>query len=128
MGETTNPYGRTWYKMLNKIKNFFKNKKADNPVLGYIVTFKGYKDDENIDITQDIMVIPASEKDKVSGMNNPKEQYDINLMDKNIIVYHPPFDTYILFIPFYSVNELNDTLSTMHQQGIRKVLGWNIPL
>lgn len=116
--------------MLNKIKSFFKKKKIDDhhPILGYIVTFKGYKDEENMDIAQDIMVIPSSEKEKVSGMYDPKEQYKINLMDKNIIVYHPPFDTYILFIPFYSVNELNDTLSTMYQQGIRKVLGWNMPI
>lgn len=114
--------------MFNKLKELFKKKKVDNRVLGYIVTFKGYKDEENIDIIQDIMIIPTAEKEKVSGMNDPKKQYDINLMDKNIIVYHPPFDTYILFIPFYSVNELNDTLSTMYQQGVHKVLGWNIPL
>ena len=109
--------------MLNKIKNFFKKKKVDDPILGYIVTFKGYKDEDNIDFVQDIMIIPSTEKEKVSGMNDPKKQYNFNLM-----VYHPPFDTYILFIPFYSINELNDTLSSMYQQGIRKVLGWNIPL
>ena len=114
--------------MLDKIKNFFKKKKADDPVLGYIVTFKGYKDEDDIDFVQDIMIIPSAEKEKVSGIKDPKKQYNINLMDKNIIVYHPPFDTFILFIPFYSIDELNDTLSSMYQQGIRKVLGWNIPL
>ena len=116
--------------MFKKIKEWFsKDKVEDEPrPMGFVTTVNGFKDAELFEPRVEILVIPEDQQEVMGSITNAKTNVRITLLDNNIIYYNPPLSSNILMTPFKDLAELNGILVTMREQGIRGVLGWNMPV
>lgn len=116
--------------MFKKLFNWFsKNKVEDEPrPMGFVATVNGYKDKEMFDPRTEILVIPENQEEVVGSIPTSTTNVRIILLDNNIIYYNPPVASNILMTPFKDNEELTGILVSMREQGIRRVLGWNMPV
>ena len=117
--------------MFKKLRKLFSKKhELDNvePVIaGFIATLKG-SDDLGDAVPTQIFIIPAKEEENIYNIIKTEEYNTLMLYDNNRIQFKPPTTSSLLLTPFYSVEELNNALKIMRDQGIRNVVGWPIPL
>lgn len=116
--------------MFKKLFSWFSKKEVDDEPrpMGFVATVNGYKDKELFEPKTDILIIPEDQETVVGSIPNSKVNVRITLFDNNIIYYNPPAEPNILLIPFYDREKLKNILVTMREQGIRGVLGWNMPV
>lgn len=118
--------------MFKKLKKLF-SKKKDGPegfekvISGFIATLKGF-DDLGDAVPIQIFVIPISEEETIYEIVKTGEYSTLFLFDQNRIQFKPPKNASLLLTPFYSVDELNESLKMMRDQGMRNIIGWPIPI
>lgn len=116
--------------MFKKLFSWFSKKEVDDEPrpMGFVATVNGFKDAELFEPRVEILVIPEDQQEVMGSITNAKTNVRITLLDNNIIYYNPPLSSNILMTPFKDLDELNGILVTMREQGIRGVLGWNMPV
>lgn len=116
--------------MLKKLFSWFSKKDVESEPrpMGFVTTVNGFKDEEQFEPRVEILVIPEDQQEVVGSITNSKTNVRIVLLDNNIIYYNPPIASNILMTPFKDHAELSDILVSMREQGIRGVLGWNMPV
>nr|DAR94935.1 MAG TPA: hypothetical protein [Caudoviricetes sp.] len=108
---------------------FHKKDVEDMPrPMGFVATINGFKDAELFEPRVEILVIPEDQQEVLGSITNSETNVRIELLDNNIIYYNPPIASNILMTPFSDLSELNDILVPMREQGIRGVLGWDMPI
>jgi hypothetical protein len=118
--------------MFKKIKKLFSKKKDElegfeKVISGFIATLKG-SDDLGDAVPTQIFVIPESEEQTIYDIIKTGEYSTLFLFDDNRIQFKPPTNASLLLTPFYSIEELNNILRDMRDQGIRGVVGWPLPI
>nr|DAV96920.1 MAG TPA: hypothetical protein [Caudoviricetes sp.] len=115
--------------MFKRLKKFISKKQAKyEPVIfGFIATLRG-EDDLGDRVPTQIFVIPSEEETKMYDAVKSDEYSTITLLDNNRIQFKPPYKSTLLMTPFFSVEEIDEALRTMRDQGIKNVIGWNIPI
>lgn len=118
--------------MLKFVKKLFSKKQDklegfEKVISGFIATLKG-SDDLGDAVPTQIFIIPASEEETIYNIIKTGEYSTLFLFDQNRIQFKPPTNASLLLTPFYSVEELNDALKSMRDQGVRGVVGWPIPI
>ena len=114
--------------MFKRLKEFISKKQAKyEPVIfGFIATLRG--DDLGDRVPTQIFVIPSEEETKMYDAVKSDEYSTLTLLDNNRIQFKPPYKSTLLMTPFFSVEEIDEALRTMRDQGVKNVIGWNIPL
>lgn len=115
--------------MFKRLKNFISKKQAKHEpyIFGFIATLRG-EDDLGDRVPTQIFVIPGEEETKMYDAVKSDEYSTLTLLDNNRIQFKPPYKSTLLMTPFFSVDEINEALRSMRDQGVRNVIGWNIPI
>ena len=115
--------------MFKRLKNFIskKQEKYEPAIFGFIATLRG-EDDLGDRVPTQIFIIPGEEETKMYDAVKSDEYSTLTLLDNNRIQFKPPYKSTLLMTPFFSVDEIDEALRTMRDQGVKNVIGWNIPL
>lgn len=107
-------------RFLERLKKLFKKEDKILP-MGYIATIKGVSPLEQP--VEHIFVIPVDQVEVLKDLSLEKKGGVITLLDSNMILFTPPENTEIFFIPFYQLLELKNFIKELKGQGRNNVLG-----
>ena len=115
--------------MFKRVLKWFSKDSGDDEAskFGFIVTVSKFDDDLGMNRT-DILIVGKDEENNICGMAGSEEIHKITLFDGNILMYTAGEKSNIMLSPFKSVEYLEGTLKVMRAQGIKHVLGWDMPI
>ena len=115
--------------MFKRVLNWFSKDSGDDEASksGFIVTVSKFDDELGMNRT-DILIVGKDEETNICGMAGSEEIHKVTLFDGNILMYTAGEKSNILLSPFKSVEYLEGTLKVMKAQGIKRVLGWDMPI
>lgn len=115
--------------MFKRILNWFSKDSGDDEASksGFIVTVSKFDDELGMNRT-DILIVGKDEETNICGMAGSEEIHKVTLFDGNILMYTAGEKSNIMLSPFKSVEYLEGTLKVMKTQGIKRVLGWDMPI
>lgn len=115
--------------MFKRILNWFSKDSGDDEAgkSGFIVTVSKFDDELGMNRT-DILIVGKDEETNICGMAGSEEIHKVTLFDGNILMYTAGEKSNIMLSPFKSVEYLEGTLKVMKAQGIKRVLGWDMPI
>ena len=107
--------------MFKRILNWFSKDSGDDEASksGFIVTISKFDEDLGANRT-DILI--------VGSMAGSEEIHKVSLFDGNILMYTAGVKSNIMLSPFKSIEYLDGTLKVMKTQGVKHVLGWDMPI
>lgn len=115
--------------MFKRVLKWFSKDSGDDEASksGFIVTVSKFDDDLGMNRT-DILIVGKDEETNICGMAGSEEIHKVILFDGNILMYTAGEKSNIMLSPFKSVEYLEGTLKVMKAQGIKRVLGWDMPI
>lgn len=115
--------------MFKRILNWFSKDSGDDEASksGFIVTISKFDEDLGANRT-DILIVGKDEESNVCSMAGSEEIHKVSLFDGNILMYTAGVKSNIMLSPFKSIEYLEGTLKVMKAQGIKRVLGWDMPI
>lgn len=115
--------------MFKRVLKWFSKDSGDNEASksGFIVTISKFDDELGMNRT-DILIVGKNEESNVCGMAGSEEIHKVVLFDGNILMYTAGEKSNIMLSPFKSVEYLEGTLKVMKAQGVKRVLGWDMPI
>lgn len=115
--------------MFKRVLKWFSKDSGDDEASksGFIVTVSKFDDDLGMNRT-DILIVGKDEEANICGMAGSEEIHKVALFDGNILMYTAGEKSNIMLSPFKSVEYLEGTLKVMKTQGIKRVLGWDMPI
>lgn len=115
--------------MFKRVLNWFSKDSVDDEASksGFIVTVSKFDDELGMNRT-DILIVGKDEETNICGMAGSEEIHKVTLFDGNILMYTAGEKSNIMLSPFKSVEYLEGTLKVMKAQGIKRVLGWDMPI
>lgn len=105
---------------LERLKKLFKPEDKIIP-MGYIATIRGVSVLEQP--VEHIFTIPIDQVDVIKEISLEKKGGIVSLSDGNMILFTPPENTEVFFIPFYSLSELKEFVKEIKDQGRSNILG-----
>lgn len=115
--------------MFKRVLEWFSKDSGDDEAgkSGFIVTISKFDEDLGMNRT-DILIVSKDEEANVCGMAGSEDIHKVTLFDGNILMYTAGAKSNIMLSPFNSVEYLDGTLKVMKEQGVKNVLGWNMPI
>lgn len=115
--------------MFKRVLKWFSKDSGDDEASksGFIVTVSKFDDDLGMNRT-DILIVGKDEEANICGMAGSEEIHKVVLFDGNILMYTAGEKSNIMLSPFKSVEYLEGTLKVMKAQGVKRVLGWDMPI
>lgn len=115
--------------MFKRVLKWFSKDSGDDEASksGFIVTVSKFDDDLGMNRT-DILIVGKDEEANICGMAGSEEIHKVILFDGNILMYTAGEKSNIMLSPFKSVEYLEGTLKVMKAQGVKRVLGWDMPI
>lgn len=115
--------------MFKRVLKWFSKDSGDDEASksGFIVTVSKFDDDLGMNRT-DILIVGKDEEANICGMAGSEEIHKVVLFDGNILMYTAGEKSNIMLSPFKSVEYLEGILKVMKAQGVKNVLGWDIPI
>lgn len=115
--------------MFKRVLKWFSKDSGDDEASksGFIVTVNKFDDDLGMNRT-DILIVGKDEEANICGMAGSEEIHKVVLFDGNILMYTAGEKSNIMLSPFKSVEYLEGTLKVMKAQGVKNVLGWDMPI
>lgn len=115
--------------MFKRVLNWFSKDSGDDEASksGFIVTVSKFDDELGMNRT-DILIVSKDEETNICGMAGSEEIHKVTLFDGNILMYTAGEKSNIMLSPFKSIEYLDGMLKVMKAQGVKYVLGWDMPI
>lgn len=115
--------------MFKRVLKWFSKDSGDDEASksGFIVTVSKFDDELGMNRT-DILIVGKDEEANICGMAGSEEIHKVTLFDGNILMYTAGEKSNIMLSPFKSVEYLEGMLKVMKAQGVKHVLGWDMPI
>ena len=115
--------------MFKRVLKWFSKDSGDDEASksGFIVTVSKFDEDLGMN-RADILIVGKDEETNICGMAGSEDIHKVTLFDGNILMYTAGTKSNIMLSPFKSIEYLDGALKVMKEQGVKHVLGWNMPI